>query len=296
MKTSYYLTVIFFFLMMLDAKAQEIIFKRSGEQIKALVTEINVDNIKYKDWANQAGAVQTILKSQVLKIKYADGTEDLMNATESKPITASKPATSNSSSSNYPAPKSSANVPAYQQNKAEKTAPVAQQNTPKPQKSYSEKSERHESDSKPLFFVLGVNYLLQPIQNGQSGVGLNLGIGYKFTESLGVMASLEPNYIFRPSGVPSSVDVGVNLLGTLYPAVVYKVIPKIYLYGGLGGYGTYNSKATTKNLNAVLGYSGGVMVDITEMIGVKAGYYNAVEGGNSASGYINVGLFKSLNW
>jgi hypothetical protein len=284
-------TCLFFFLMLFDTKAQEIIFKRSGEQIKALVTEINVDNIK--DWANQAGAVQTILKSQVLKIKYADGTEDVMEATQNKTVTVSKPATS---TSNNTASKSNSNVPAYQQNKANKPVPVAQQNSPKPQKSMSQKTERQDSDSKPLFFVLGANFMIQPVANGQMGAGLNLGVGYKFTESLGVMASLEPNYVFPPQGTPSNADIGVNLLGTVYPAVVYKVIPKIYLYGGLGGYGTYNSKATTKNLNAVLGYSGGVMVDITEMIGVKAGYYNAVDGGNSLSGYINVGIIKSLNW
>ena len=291
MKISYYLTIMFFFLMLLDIKAQEVIFKRSGEQIKALVTEINVDNFKYKDWANQAGAVQTILKSQVLKIKYADGTEDLMETTENKIITISKSATS----SNNTTTKSNTNVPAYQQKKAEKPAPVAQQNNPKPQKTYSQKSERQGGDRKPLFFVLGANFMLQPVANGQMGAGLNLGIGYKFTESLGIMTSLEPNFIFSSNGASVS---GTNLLGSIYPAVVYKVIPKIYLYGGLGGYGTYNSETPpqVKNLNLVLGYSGGVMVDITKMIGVKAGYYNAVDGGSSASSYINIGVIKSLNW
>lgn len=291
MKISYYLTVMFFFLMLLDTKAQEVIVKRSGEQIKALVTEINVDNIKYKDWANQAGAVQTILKSQVLKIKYVDGSEDLMEATESKSITTSKPATS----SNNNTPKSNASVPAYQQKKAEKPAPIAQQNTPKSQKSVSQKSERQSGIDKPLFFILGANFMLQPVSNGSMGAGLNVGVGYKFTESLGVMASLEPNYIFSSNGALVS---GTNLLGSVYPAVVYKVIPKIYLYGGLGGYGNYSSETLpqVKNLNVVLGYTGGVMVDITEMIGVKVGYYNAVENGNSASSYINIGIMKSLNW
>jgi hypothetical protein len=294
MKISYYLTVMFFFLMLVDTKAQEVIVKRSGEQIKALVTEINVDNIKYKDWANQAGAVQTILKSLVLKIKYADGTEDLMDAPQNKPLTTSKPTTSNSSSNNT-VTKSNANVPAYQQKKAENPAPVAQQNTPKPQKNVSQKSERQSGNDKPLFFVLGANFMIQPVANGQMGAGLNLGIGYKFTESLGVMAAIEPNYVFPPKGSSGS---GTNLLGSIYPAVVYKVVPKIYLYGGLGGNGSYSSETLpqVKNLNAVLGYSGGVMVDITEMIGLKAGYYNAIDGGNSASGYINVGIIKSLNW
>jgi hypothetical protein len=287
------LAFLFFFLMLLDTNAQEIIFKRSGEQIKALVTEINVDNIKYKDWANKAGAVQTILKSQVLKIKYADGTEDIMDAPESKPVTISKPTTSNKSSGNA-APKSNVNVPTNQQAKTNKpvpSKPVAQQNTPKPQK-----SERQEGDGKPLFFVLGANFMIQPVANGQMGAGLNLGIGYKFTESLGVMASLEPNYVFPPKGVPAGYDTGVNLWGSAYPAVVYKVIPKIYLYGGLGGNARYSSIAPSNNLNVVLGYSGGVMVDITKMIGIKAGYYNVVDGGSSASGYINVGIIKSLNW
>ncbi len=286
MKISYYLTVLLFFLTLLDIKAQEVIVKRSGEQIKVLVTEINVDNIKYKDWANQAGAVQTILKSQVLRIKYADGTEDLMDDSGNKPVTASKTATS----SNNTTPKSNTSVPAYQQKKPEKPAPVAKQNNPQPQK-----SERQGGDSKPLFFVLGANFMLQPVANGQMGAGLNLGVGYKFTESLGIMASLEPNFIFSANGASVS---GTNLLGSIYPAIVYKVIPKIYLYGGLGGYSSYNSETLpqVKNLNVVLGYTGGVMVDITSMIGVKAGYYNAVDGGSAASSYINIGIIKSLNW
>ena len=294
MKISYNLTVLFFFLMLFNSKAQEIIFKRSGEQIKALVTEINVDNIKYKDWANQAGPIQTILKSQVSKIKYADGTEDLMETTETKIVTTSKPAVSTNTNKNV-ATNSNANVPAYQQNKPNKSAPATTQNTPKPQKSFSQKSQRQEGDGKPLFLLLGVNYFLQPIKNGQAGVGLSLGIGYKFTESLGVMASIEPNYIFPPQGLPANSSA-TNIIGSAYPAVVYKVIPKIYLYGGVGAYGNYNSLLPAKNLTAYLGYSGGVMVDITALIGVKAGYNNIIDGGNSTTGYINIGVIKSLNW
>ena len=295
MKISYNLTVLFFFLMLFNTKAQEIIFKRSGEQIKALVTEINVDNIKYKDWANQAGPIQTILKSQVSKIKYADGTEDIMDATEMKNVTASKPAVSTNTNKNV-VTNSNTNVPAYQQKKSNKPAPVITQNTTKPQKSFSQKSQKQEGDGKPLFLLLGINYFLQPVTNGQSGVGLSLGVGYKFTESLGVMASIEPNYIFPPKGLPTGYDAGTNIIGSAYPAVVYKVIPKIYLYGGVGAYGSYNSSLPAKNLTTSLGYSGGVMLDITALIGVKAGYNNIIDGGNSTTSYVNIGVIKSLNW
>ncbi|MHB9291729.1 hypothetical protein Holit_00812 [Hollandina sp. SP2] len=55
--------------------AQDIITLRTGEEIKALIQEVNVDSIKYKKLDTE-GPIYTILKSEVFMIKYANGEKE----------------------------------------------------------------------------------------------------------------------------------------------------------------------------------------------------------------------------
>jgi hypothetical protein len=60
----------------------EIILK-NGEVISAKVTDVGVDEIKYKKCDNPTGPNYSILKSEVFMIKYANGTKDVFNKIES---------------------------------------------------------------------------------------------------------------------------------------------------------------------------------------------------------------------
>lgn len=77
--------------------SQDMITKKSGEDIKAKVLEITTTEMKYKKFDNQIGPTYTILKSDVLIVRYKNGTKDIF--TEEKKIeTIDKPTIINSDS------------------------------------------------------------------------------------------------------------------------------------------------------------------------------------------------------
>ena len=66
------------------AFSQDVIIKKSGEEIKSKIIELTNNDVKYKKFDNQNGPIFTILKSEVFIIKYENGTKDVFN--EEKPI------------------------------------------------------------------------------------------------------------------------------------------------------------------------------------------------------------------
>jgi len=74
--------------------SQDIITKKTSEDIQAKVLEVSTTEIKYKKSDNPNGPIFTILKSEVLMVRYENGTKDIFN--EEKKIEA----TSNLSQSN----------------------------------------------------------------------------------------------------------------------------------------------------------------------------------------------------
>lgn len=274
------LTMIILFFFLTQSKAQDLIIKRSGEQMKVVITEINQDDIKYKDWLNQNGQVLSMLKTQIYKIKYSDGSEDLIgNLTGALKPLPSDNVTQKSTKSNEKVVENKEKI----SNRKDKTTIL------KPAKA----SEIPLNSFQPsAFTLLGANYFMSTVKGGPTGAGIQLGLGYRFSESLGVMLAVEPNYLLPPSG---SSDAGVNIIGMAYPALVFKASKGIYLYGGFGLFGTYNSKisAPYKSFNSTTGYEGGIMVEVGG-IGLKAGYLNATETGSKGS--ISIGLIKALKW
>lgn len=57
--------------------AQDIIIRKDGSEVQANVLEVNPDQVKYKRFDNQDGPVYSEYKSRILKIKYANGSEDI---------------------------------------------------------------------------------------------------------------------------------------------------------------------------------------------------------------------------
>ena len=55
---------------------------KSGDDIKAKVLEVTQTEIKYKKFESMEGATYTINKSEVLMIRYQDGTKDVFNGNE----------------------------------------------------------------------------------------------------------------------------------------------------------------------------------------------------------------------
>jgi len=59
--------------------AQDIITKKTSEDIQAKVLEVSTTEIKYKKSDNPNGPIFTILKSEVLMVRYENGTKDIFN-------------------------------------------------------------------------------------------------------------------------------------------------------------------------------------------------------------------------
>jgi hypothetical protein len=72
-------TLILFAIMftMTGAVAQDIITTKTGEDILAKIVEVGHTEIKYKKFDNPEGPQFTILKSDVLMIRYENGTKDI---------------------------------------------------------------------------------------------------------------------------------------------------------------------------------------------------------------------------
>jgi hypothetical protein len=63
--------------------SQDNIVLKNGEEIRAKVLEIGIQEIKYKKHENVGGPTYTILKTDVFMIKYENGTKDIINKIES---------------------------------------------------------------------------------------------------------------------------------------------------------------------------------------------------------------------
>lgn len=61
--------------------AQDVITKRNGEDINAKILEVNQNDIKYKKADNLNGPTFTISKSDILMVRYENGSKDIFNQT-----------------------------------------------------------------------------------------------------------------------------------------------------------------------------------------------------------------------
>ena len=71
------LLFIFIVLLGFTSYAQDIITTKKGEDIKAKVLEINIHEVKYKKVENPDSPIYTLLKSDILMIRYDNGSKDI---------------------------------------------------------------------------------------------------------------------------------------------------------------------------------------------------------------------------
>lgn len=83
--------------------SQDIVTMKTGEDILAKLIEVTTTEIKYKKFDNQNGPIFTILRSDVLMIRYENGSKDIF--TESQKPTSAKDMASKGmqdATTNYP--------------------------------------------------------------------------------------------------------------------------------------------------------------------------------------------------
>jgi len=65
--------------------AQDIILKINGDEIRAKVTEIGINDVKYNRFDNLTGPIYTLSKSEIFKITYEDGSHDIFGKAIANP-------------------------------------------------------------------------------------------------------------------------------------------------------------------------------------------------------------------
>ncbi len=65
------------------AQAQDLITKKNGEDVKAKILEVNQKDIKYKRWDNLEGPTFTLAKSEILIVRYENGTNEVFKVQSS---------------------------------------------------------------------------------------------------------------------------------------------------------------------------------------------------------------------
>lgn len=73
------LLFVFIVLLGFASYAQDIITTKKGEDIKAKVLEITIQEVKYKKVENPDSPIYTLLKSDILMIRYENGSKDIFN-------------------------------------------------------------------------------------------------------------------------------------------------------------------------------------------------------------------------
>ena len=65
--------------------SQDVITKKDGIDINAKITEITINEVKYKKHSNLEGPSYTISKNEILMIRYENGEKEIFNSNISKP-------------------------------------------------------------------------------------------------------------------------------------------------------------------------------------------------------------------
>ena len=89
MKNALLIVFTFTFLFVFNSEGQDIITKKNGEDIQAKVIEITISELKYKNFNNLNGPLISILKSDVIFVKYENGTKDIFADDKPLPISGS---------------------------------------------------------------------------------------------------------------------------------------------------------------------------------------------------------------
>jgi len=79
-KSLQFLSFFIFLFLANKSTAQDVILDKDGNEILSIVKEILTTEIKYKKWENKEGPTYTIPKSDVFKIKFKNGTSELISA------------------------------------------------------------------------------------------------------------------------------------------------------------------------------------------------------------------------
>lgn len=69
-----------------NLNAQDVIIKKTGDEVKVKITEVGLENVKYKKYNNIDGPIYTIPKYEIFMIKYENGSKDVFKDIEKEVV------------------------------------------------------------------------------------------------------------------------------------------------------------------------------------------------------------------
>ncbi|MDL2256842.1 porin family protein [Bacteroidales bacterium OttesenSCG-928-I14] len=159
--------------------AQDVIVQNNGEEIKAKVTEVNIEDVKYKRFGNESGPTYTLSKSDIFMIKYENGEKDLFNTNDK---------------------------------------PDIQEQASSQAVKYTVEEEIYQEDRRKGYvgIAIGGASLLEDYSNADSGVQFTINFGYLFSEHVGITASFFGTSYELSNYTNRSVGLGGLLAGPLF--------------------------------------------------------------------------------
>ena len=256
-----------------QSAAQDVIIKCSGEEIKAFVKEVNTDIIKYQKTSGKDKKSFSILKKDVHIIRYSDNSIDFFNnlnvSVKKKGVGSVK--------------KSEPEEVVIVKKKYQEMPDIKQ----KPSEEEDVLEERQYKNG--LFVIYGINYVREVALSASNRVGLQTGIGYRFSKKFGISLLAEPN-LYIPNEDNSDL-IQTNYM--IYPAMIARVSSGLYLYGGVGSNTIVTSTISESVSKSFLTYQTGMIFKYGKL-NIKLGYFNIMQYG--VRGVMTVGICNNLKW
>jgi len=236
--------------------AQDIITKKNGDEIKAKVQEVGINDVRYKLFENESGPTYTLLKSDIFMIKYENGEKDRFN---------NQPVTNNAVNETN-----------------DHSAPVITNSSPQ-QSGQTPSTDGQETKKRKGYVGLGIGgaFLTEDYSNVSGGIQVNVNFGYLFTKNVGINASFLSTSFDLSNYEDSSIGLIGFLTGPLFStatsnqAVEFDLRPTIGFASGSVSVG--NKSGTTDETAFAFGVGGSVRWNCGKRVSVSGNvdYYNA---------------------
>lgn len=177
--------------------AQDILTKRNGDEMQVKVTEITLDDVKYKRYTNLTGPTFVIAQSDVFMIKYENGDKDLFEKDQlTGDISLRHIPNRNSVQSPVPVQHAPAVIPSTANRAQEK--PVTPPGDPEPTDSkeqYKLGKAYEKGNGRPQDKQKAADWYLKAALQGHVEAQYDLGILY--TTNKGILITTQENYTMR---------------------------------------------------------------------------------------------------
>ncbi|MDR2773377.1 MAG: porin family protein [Tannerella sp.] len=253
-------------------KAQDVITKKDGNEIRAKVTEVGINEVKYKLFNDQSERLYSLAKSEIFMIVYENGIKDVFGIDSTPAPVQTQTQTQTQGQPPFQTPVATQQT-GY---RGQSTTPVTAYT---PQSSYRKG-------------YVGISFAgsfpTEDSDYASTGTQVNINIGYLFSNHVGIATSILSNTYDTKKYKNGDVGLTGALFGPLFsfgssPRYIdFDIRPSI---GFLFIEGTSNSKWESDDTAFALGLGFSLRWNVSKVISLTANL-----------DYLNQGEFDDTDW